>query len=166
MSVKELLLRSIEIGNRMVLPMFEDLRDAPLERTLPDDGLHAHWILGHVLFSEIHMIRVFAMGESTPYEEFMESFKSGPFPDPEGKGYPPYDELLELFRQERERTSVVLKSLSEAELNSRPEVLPDGYEEFIPTKAACFLETSHHLFNHRGQLADIRRRLGREILLY
>jgi hypothetical protein len=128
--------------------------------------LHAHWILGHVLFSEVHMIRVFAMGEPNPQEAFMEFFKTGPPPDPEGKGYPPYDELLELFRQERAHTRSVLDSLSEANLNSRPEVLPDGYEGFIPTKAACFMETNHHLFNHRGQLADIRRRLGRKILMY
>lgn len=166
MSVKSLLQRSIDIGNRMVLPFFDDLRDAPLERTLPDDGLHAHWILGHVLFSEIHMIRVFAMGGTNPCEELVGFFKSGPLPDPAGAGYPPYDELLELFRQERLHTRSVLETLSEEELNSRPEVLPDGYEEFIPTKAACFMETGHHLFNHRGQLADIRRRLGRKILMY
>lgn len=166
MSVKSLLQRSIDIGDRLVLPMFEDLKDAPLERTLENTGLHAHWILGHILLSEVHMIRIFGMGMPNPYGHYMEFFKSGPLPDPEGKGYPSYEKLLDEFRQERTHTRSVLEGLSEEELDQKPAYLPDGYEEFIPTKAACFLETSHHLFTHRGQLADIRRRLGREILLY
>jgi len=166
MSVKQLLEHSMTIGDRLVLPMFDDLADAPLERTFENTGLHAHWMLGHVLLSEVHIIRVFAMGETNPYEDYREFFKSGPLPDPEGQGYPPYDQLLDEFRQERAHSRSVLEKLSEEELAEKPVVLPDGYEEFIPTIAACFLETSHHLFHHRGQLADIRRRLRRDILMY
>ena len=86
MSVKQLLQHTMTIGDRMVLPFFDDLSDASLERTFEITGLHAHWILGHVLLSEVHMIRVFGMGDENPYQHYMPYFKRGPLPDPNGAG--------------------------------------------------------------------------------
>ena len=165
LEARDVLIANIEMGTKMITPMLEDLRDAALERTLPDGGNSAHWMLGHMLVSEAQMCRGFAMGEPNPYEALSEYFKGGTSADPAGKGYPPYEELMQKFREERSHTVSVLKELSGADLSAPPAIVLEGYEEFFPNKAAVFIVNGNHPFMHYGQLADIRRRLGREILM-
>jgi uncharacterized damage-inducible protein DinB len=153
------------MGSKLILPMFQDLQDAQLEGTMPNGGNSAHWILGHLILSEAQMCRGFAMGQENPYESWTALFKGGSTPDPEGKGYPPYEELLKTFSEEREHTISILQGLSEEDLESKPAIVMEGYEEFFPNKAAVFIVNGNHPFMHRGQLADIRRRLGRPILM-
>ncbi|MBD3673788.1 MAG: DinB family protein [Planctomycetaceae bacterium] len=165
MQARDVLIANIELGNQLVIPLFEDLKDAPLERTLPEGGNHAHWMLGHLLLSEAQMCRVFAMGEENPYADWNSFFKGGTSADPEGKGYPPYEQLLEKYRHERAHTISILEGLSEADLDARPAIVKEEYEAFFPNKAAVFILNANHPFMHYGQLADIRRRLGRDILM-
>lgn len=165
MQARDILIANIEMGNKLVMPMFEDLKDAPLERTLPDAGNHAHWMLGHLILSEAQMCRGFAMGEENPYEDWNQFFKGGTTPDPEGTGYPPYEELVQKFTEERAHTVSTLQKMTDEDLSSPPAILMEGYEEFFPNKAAVFIVNGNHPFMHRGQLADIRRRLGRDILM-
>ena len=145
--------------------MLEDLKDAPLERTLADRGNSAHWMLGHMLISEAQMCRGFGLGQENPHEEWNQFFKGGTSADPEGKGYPNYEELLQKYADERAHTISVLQGLSDNDLESKPAILREGYEDFFPNKAAVFVLNANHPFMHYGQLADIRRRLGRDILM-
>lgn len=165
MQARDVLIANIEMGNQLVIPLFEDLKDAPLERTLPDGGNHAHWMLGHLVLSEAQMCRGFGLGQENPYEEWNPLFKGGTSADPEGKGYPDYEELLQKYAEERAHTISVLQGFSTDDLASKPAILLEGYEEFFPNKAAVFILNANHPFMHYGQLADIRRRLGRDILM-
>jgi uncharacterized damage-inducible protein DinB len=161
----DVLIESIRQCDRLLLPMLEDLRDAPLERTLPEQGNHAHWIAGHLVFSEGHIVQRIALGEPNPAEDLRELFRGGTVPDPAGVGYPPYERLLERYRNARTETIRILSAFDGRELEAKPAELPAGYDSFFPHKAACFIVCGTHPMHHRGQLADIRRRLGRPRLI-
>jgi hypothetical protein len=165
MQACELLIRNVELGTKLIRPLLEDLQDAPLERTLSDRGNHAHWMLGHMLFSEAQMCRSFAMGQDNPYTEWSKLFKGGTESDTDAAEYPPYPELLGLFLSERENTIAILQGLTDDDLGTQPAIILPGYEDFFPNKAAVFILNANHPFMHYGQLADIRRRLGRDILM-
>ncbi|MDB4680114.1 DinB family protein [Planctomycetaceae bacterium] len=165
MHARDVLIGTVEMGNKMLLPMFQDLQDAQLEGTLPNGGNSAHWILGHLIVSEAQMCRGFAMGQESPYEKWNALFKGGSTPDPAGKDYPSYEELMKILIEERANTVSILQGISEEDLEAKPAIVMEGYEEFFPNKAAVFIVNTNHPFMHYGQLADIRRRLGRDILM-
>ena len=84
MQARDIIIQNMELGTKLIMPLLDDLKDAPLERTLPDGGNNAHWMLGHLLVSEASMCRGFGLGQENPYEDWNQFFKGGTTADPEG----------------------------------------------------------------------------------
>lgn len=161
----EVLTLSLQTCDRLLLPLLEDLRDAPLERSVPERGNHAHWIVGHLVYSEGRIVHEIAQGVPNPAEDLREQFRGGSTPAAAGDGYPSYDQLLERYRIARGETLRILSSLDERELAAKPSELSAKYNSFFPHKAACFMVCGTHGMHHCGQLADIRCRLDRRRLI-
>lgn len=165
MQSKEILILANRQCAAMTIPLLEDLSTAPLTAPALDSGNHAHWILGHLLLSE-YGIRHAMTGVPNPRESLKPIFGGGSKPDPEGKGYPAYGELVAELKTQHEATLAYLEGLTEADLDQPSKVPPrPGFEAFFGTVRALAMTMALHWMNHRGQLANCRSAAGRPPLM-
>ena len=83
MQSKDLLLVGSRQAYSLLLPLLEDLRDAPLVTPSPDGGNHAHWALGHLSVTEGQFRRI-TVGKDNPLESIKPLFGPGSKPSPTG----------------------------------------------------------------------------------
>ncbi|HEX8523777.1 MAG TPA: DinB family protein, partial [Tepidisphaeraceae bacterium] len=143
--------------------LLEDLKDAPLTPPTPRGGNHPLWVLGHITFVEAGIPRVL-FGEPHPLADWGHLFAPGTEPKPEAAAYPSFDELLKAFRTARARNMQILDQLGEAGLDQPTQKPLQGLEQMMRTAGDTFLILAMHHMHHRGQLADVRRALGRKPL--
>ena len=76
--------------------------------------------------------------------------------------YPPFDEILRVYREARAKNLQILEQLGEAGLDQPTKAPPRGLEQAMPNAGSTFLVLAMHQMNHRGQVADARRAAGRK----
>ncbi len=163
MQSKELLLTANQHAGTLTIPLMEDLRTAPLVPPTPG-GNHAHWVVGHLLFSEGRFQQIMQGGEN-PFEDLQSCFGGQSTPKADGSGYQPYADLLSALQLQHQTVIAMLESLTESDLDQPSQSCPPGFEPFFGTWRHVLLMRSMHWMMHRGQLADCRRAAGREPLL-
>ncbi len=156
----EILNYSMGLSSQMLMGLAEDLREHPMRRVC-ENGNHALWIMGHLAFSEAHIHRCMT-GEPNPLEHWADLFHGGTSPSDGASVYPSYDEVIQAAKSQRDKTITKLGSMTDSDLDTASANVPEGMEDFMGTVGKCMLITSVHPWHHRGQLADIRRALGRE----
>ncbi len=164
METKELLILGSRQCAQLVLPMLDDLSTAPHVSPVSGGGNHAHWLVGHILHSDGNF-RASMDGTPNPLASLAALFGAGTTPEPEGRGYPPYPELLAELKSRNEATLAWISGLSEQDLGRATQVVPPGFESFFGTWRQVLLMRIFHWMTHRGQLADCRRAAGRAPLL-
>ncbi len=144
----------------------EDLIDAPLATVQPDGGHHAMWLMGHAAHSEGGLLGIIT-GQPNPLDTWGPLFQQGSHPTSAASKYPPYREVLDHFTRLRAKTIALAARLTDTELDARPKSLPAELADipYFATVGSVLLFTAMHQMSHFGQLADIRRRLGRAPLL-
>jgi len=165
MQSKDLLTAGLQTSMGLVLPMLEDLRDSKLVAPTSAGGNHPWWIAGHLAYSEGHVLWDMMRGEPNPHAEWKALFAGGTQPDAEGAGYPDYEEILSKYQALREQTYALLASLSEDDLDQEAKNVPEDRKVFFGTYRQCFFAITLHGMMHRGQLADVRRVLGRDVMM-
>ena len=163
MQSKELLLMANQQSYFLTMPLMEDMATAPLVPPTPG-GNHAHWVVGHLLFSEGRFQQIMNGGEN-PFEELHQGFGGQSIPDPLGNAYRAYGDLLSEVQSQQQSVMSLLETLSELDLDQPCRSCPPGFEPFFGTWRQVFLMRPMHWMIHRGQLADCRRAAGREPLL-
>lgn len=163
MQSRELLLTANQHAYTLTMPLMEDLRTAPLVPPAPG-GNHAHWVVGHLLFSEGRFQQIMRGGEN-PFEDMQSCFGGQSTPISDGSGYQPYDDLLIRLQSQHQTVIALLETLTEEELDQPSQGCPPGFEPFFGTWRHVLLMRSMHWMIHRGQLADCRRAAGRAPLL-
>ena len=161
----ELIRAQLDTSYGITMPLIEDLSDQPLAQPSEKGGNHAWWVLGHLTFSEGDLLLNWMRGEENPLADLAPLFAGGTQPCSEAKSYPAYDELIERFKQLRAGTLEHLATLSDADLDKPSKNCPEQFASFFGTAGLCLSNTALHWMGHRGQLADVRRRLGREPLM-
>ncbi len=164
MQSRELLITALNQSYGLVLPLLEDLKSAPHVTPTSEGGNHAHWILGHLLYSE-GRFREMMRGVANPVQEIGELFGGGSSPEATGSGYPTYEELLGRLIELRRETMDWVNSLAEEDLDQASQNIPPGFEPFFGTWRQSLLMQAMHWMNHRGQLADCRRAAGRSRMM-
>ncbi len=148
----------------LVFPLLDDLQSAALISPITGSGNHAHWILGHLVYSE-GRYRDMMQRVPNPCQSLHQKFGGGSQPDPNGTEYPPYDQLLVQLRSMDEQFMHWLESTSEGDLDQAIEGVPPQFELYFGTWRHMFLMRAMHWMHHRGQLADCRRAAGRKPLM-
>jgi uncharacterized damage-inducible protein DinB len=148
----------------LVFPLLEDLRTASLVSPSAGSGNHAHWLLGHLVFSE-GRYREMMQRIPNPCQSLQNMFGGGSQPDPEGAEYPQYEELLSRLRSMDEEFMAWLECTTEEELDQAIAGVPPQFELYFGTWRHMFLMRAMHWMHHRGQLADCRRAAGRPPLM-
>jgi uncharacterized damage-inducible protein DinB len=161
MTTTETIRFALTLADGAFTQLAEDLGDAPLTRPTPRGGNHPMWVLGHITYIEAGIPHIL-YGETNPLAHWAPLFAPGSEPKDDAGAYPPYDEVLRAYRENRARTLKILDGLSEADLD-RPTKAPlKGLEEVLATFGRTLLVQALHQMTHRGQLADARRAAGRE----
>ncbi len=151
---------SLEGSKGWAMGLLEGIKDAPLTAPTPRGGNHPHWVLAHLIYSEASMVEAGLTGKPNPLEAWDSKFGMGSTPDPEARGYPPFEELLQQFEKVRARTLEVLATMTPADLD-KPSKAPEEMRSFLPTNGKVFEILIAHPIFHAGQVADARRALGR-----
>jgi hypothetical protein len=152
---------ALEIGDRSMLMLIEDLRDLPLMQPTPCGGNHPMWVLGHITFIEANVQHVL-FGEPNPLKHWAPLFAPGTEPTSDASKYPPFEEIIRTYRDFRARNLKTLEEIGEAGLDRPTKSPPKGLEQVFSTVGTSFLTLAMHQMSHRGQLADARRAAGRK----
>ncbi len=165
MESKDLLKLNLENCTSMILPMLEDMKDAPLTFPTSKGGNHPLWIAGHLAYSEGSLIQEMMLGQANPLADWKEIFSDGTEPSGDADKYPPLDEVLAKLQEMHQATMALLDSMSEDDLDTPTKNCPPDYEEFFGTYRRCFQMIASHWLMHQGQAADARRMAGRKPLM-
>jgi hypothetical protein len=161
MKTIELIQTAMALCEKATLSLIEDMRDAPLTQPTPRGGNHPLWVLGHITFIEGSVPQTL-FGEPNPVAHWAPLFAPGSEPKDDAAEYPSFDELLRTYRRLREQNLKLLDEIGETGLDRPTKAPPKGLEETLRTFGQAFLVIAIHQMNHRGQVADARRVLGRK----
>ena len=165
MQSKDLIKMNLESCKGMLLPMIEDMKDAPLTFPTLKGGNHPLWVLGHLAYSEDSLLQEMMLGESNPLAEWKEIFSNGTEPVDEAGQYPPFEEVLGKCLEAHQSSMALLESMSEEDLDTPSKNCPPQYASFFGTYRQCFQQIANHWWMHQGQVADARRAAGRKPLM-
>lgn len=159
----EVVCAALQSTQQLLTWFLSDLSDADLlVRPVPGAN-HIAWQLGHLLISEIGLVR-----EQLPDAAYPE-LPAG-FQEQHGKatasvdppvGFATQAQYVELANKIREATVAATNKLTDADL-SRPSV--GQMAAFAPTLGGILLLVSNHSLMHAGQFSVVRRKLGKPVL--
>ncbi len=134
----------------------------------PGPGLaHPLWICGHLTSSENLLVQVRCLGNKGPLDTtFSEHFPmGGPVKSTREHDYPPLATVLDTMKKVHEQTLQAIRGMSDA-LLAEPAFAADGksLHPHYRDKAGVVAHCSRHEAFHAGQLALIRRLLGKSFL--
>ncbi|MCA9100344.1 MAG: DinB family protein [Pirellulales bacterium] len=164
MQSKDLIRLNLDLAQMSVLPLIEDMVDAPLTAPTPNGGNHPLWVLGHLTYSEGSLVQAIMLGNPHPLAEWKDLFGIGSTPVYDESEYPAMREVLDRYRPVRAATLEVLDGLDEKDLDRESAACPENRREVFGTYRHCLAMVANHWFMHRGQVADARRAAGRGTL--
>lgn len=166
MKATEILATQIETSKGMVVPLLEDLADAPLTFPTANGGNHPLWIAGHLVFSEGSLAGPLMFGTPHPLGEWKDAFGRGSEPTDDASQYAvTIPEVIAKWDEIRENTLAQLAKLTDDDLDKPTAECPPGREAFFGTYGKALSAVAFHPYMHRGQLADARKALGRPPLM-
>jgi uncharacterized damage-inducible protein DinB len=166
MKITEAIARQIDDVRRWTLMLIADLHGDDWHHQ-PGPGLaHPLYLCGHLAFAQNLLVHVRCLETKGIVEEsFGAHFPIGaPIRSAREHRYPPVDEVLAVMHDVHARTLTVVRSLDDAIL-SEPAFGKDGaphphYRDKLGLLSHC---ARHEAF-HAGQIATIRRLLGKPFL--
>lgn len=161
MKATEFIAAALDFGRRAMEGMVADLdgKDlvaAPTAR----GGNHALWVLGHLAVSEASIVGKFIKGQEPALKEWQGLFGLGSEPAGDLSKYPTKAEVLKKSQAVRQETLDLLRSLSDKDLDKPTSVQQN--REIFGTIGRCLVTMVHHQAFHLGQIAVVRRALGRK----
>ena len=154
----------LDSSARAVLPLIEDMKDAPLTFPTARGGNHPLWVLGHLAWSEGQIVQQVMLGRPNPVASWQPLFGMGSETSAEAARYPTLDEALKAFQNLRAETLKLLETLNDSDLDRSSQGCPPEWKAFLGTYADCFRVIVLNTMHHRGQVADARRAAGRKPL--
>lgn len=161
MTGKDAILYSLQASSGMLKSYLGDLSDSDFTARPVPNANHIAWQLGHLIASEIKLIKheVHAVTYPTLPAGFAETH--GPKNNTADDGFLTKDEYIALFDKVRNVTLAAARGLPDGEFD-RPTEGPMA--SYAPNLGTLFLLISQHDLMHAGQFTPIRRKLGKPVL--
>jgi len=129
----------------------------------PVEGAHhAAWQLGHLLLNEHRMVEAVRPGYGGALPPDFERVHGKERALNDRDGYLPVAEYRKLMTIQRERTLALLSDLPPTEFDRPAPDFMRGYAKYI---SSVFLSIASHELMHAGQIAVVRRLLGKPIVV-
>src|SRR6476469_1787437 len=148
MNAMDTIRMALQVGDHAMMMLLEDMKDAALTQPTPRGGNHPLWVLGHITFIEAN-VRHILFGEPNPLAHWAPLFAPGSEPTSNASAYPPLDEILGKYREQRARNLNVLEEIGEQGLDRPTKAPPRGLEQVLSTVGRTFLVIGMHQMNHR-----------------
>jgi len=165
MKATDLIRFQLEMSKNLTASLLADMQDAPLTAPTPNGGNHPLWVAGHLAYSEAGLTNGAMFGKDHPLADWKEMFSGGSQPQYDATDYPTLTEILAKWDEVRTNTLKILDSLSDEDLDKPAANPPAGREEAFGTYGKILSIVAMHALMHRGQVADARRAVGREMLM-
>ena len=165
MTNAELLADQLDGTREWTLKLLADLKGDDWT-SQPAAGLaHPVWLCGHVACSQHLLIHVRCLGGGVLDESFTKHFPiGGPVRSAKEHGYPPVATVLATMEEVHRKTLAAVRGMSDA-LLAEPAFGGDGKPHpHYKDKAGAVAHCNRHEAFHAGQLAMIRRLLGKSFL--
>jgi uncharacterized damage-inducible protein DinB len=132
----------------------------------PAAGLaHATWLCGHLACSQHLLIHVRCLGRPFLSDAFVANFPiGGPVRSVREHAYPTIDELLRVMADVHARTLTAVRGMDDARLAEPCRGKDGGPHPHYRDKRGAVSHCGRHEAFHAGQLALIRRLLGKSFL--
>jgi hypothetical protein len=138
------------------------MSDAPLLRPGPWGGNHAMWIAGHLTVVEGRLQQMLH-GTPNPVAKWKPLFDWGSEPVDDPAAYPPFDEVLQKFKELRGQTHAFLDEVGDEGLDQPTKSQPPGFTGF-ETAGAAIIIIAGHACGHLGGLTVVRAAAGKQRL--
>jgi uncharacterized protein YndB with AHSA1/START domain len=135
------------------------LEKAPLQSPTENGGPHPLWVMGHLALVEGGFRHV-AFDQPNPVADWQDLFGRGTQPSDDASNYPPFDEVVERWRQLRAENLELLDATDPADFDNPCVNVPEGLEAIFASVGKGFMALALHTMAHRGHLACARRALG------
>lgn len=163
MEAKQVIRNALDSTMFILQTYLSDLTDEEL-LIQPGEGANLPaWQLGHLILSEDRLLAEFPGYKPVEWPAgFAERHSRGQTASTERTGWASKAQYLELYGQVRANTLAVLDGLSNEDLDTPSK---GAMAKFAPTYAAVLILASNHTLMHGGQLAVLRRKLGKAVLI-
>jgi DinB family protein len=160
-----LAIERIRSSRNFTQEFLQDLTPAEWCWTPPQVATHIAWQVGHLAVAQYNLCLRRIRGRTTEdhaliSDAFIDSFKGGSKPSADMALGPPLDEIKRVFEAVHQRALSELTGRSDAELD---EALAEPHPRF-KTKLAAIEYSPHHEAVHAGQIALLRRLMGKQPL--
>ena len=146
----------------MAMKHLAEMKDTPLARPGPWGGNHAMWIAGHLAVVEGRLHQMLN-GTPNPVHHWKPLFDWGSEPLDDLAAYPPFEEVLQTFRDLRAKTHAFLNEHGDAGLDRPTQSQPPGFAGF-ETAGAAIQIIAGHAIGHMGALTVLRAAAGKQRL--
>jgi hypothetical protein len=163
MKAHNVLLEALSTSRFVMSSYLKDLTDDDL-LVRPVEGAHnAAWQLGHLICSESQMIGgIRPQAQKLVSDDFTRRHDKSRAFEPSELWVVPKGEYLRLMELVRFATLNLLRELSDEDLAAAG---PEFTRKYAPTVGSVFSSISGHELMHAGQIAVIRRKLGKPVVI-
>lgn len=162
MTVKEVLIHTIEQAAWITRMYLNDLSDADLLiRPVPSMN-HVAWQLGHLVASE--HFKVTTLGHKMPElpRGFAEAHSKANASCDDPCRFASTAEYLSLMKKMHAGTIAAIKATPDEGFDK---TAPEAMRQYSPTIGAVFNLIGTHEFMHHGQIVALRRKLGKPVVI-
>ena len=162
MNVHDLLKHNVNFTHSITQAYVGDVsEDEMLVRAIPGSN-HLAWQLGHLIASEHQLMSMIGIDMPDLPDGFAEKHSTDNIESDDPSDFLSKDEYLALMRQTHDAAVAAIDGFDEAALD---EPSPERLRKFFPTVGAVLFMAGGHEMMHTGQIAAIRRKLGKPIVI-
>jgi hypothetical protein len=163
MDTKDAIQSAMDISMFVLNTYLSDLSHEDLMRRPSEGCNHLAWQLGHLISSEVYLLKAICPDQEVNLPEgFAEQHSKDTANVDDPAAFCSKDEYLQVFQQVRSATLEALRSLPDQELDGPS---PEQFRQHFPTVGQMFTLIGTHPMMHAGQFAVVRRRLGKPVLI-
>ena len=163
MNAKDAIRSSANLSTMVLKTYISDLDDADLMRRPGEGCNHLAWQLGHLISSEVQLLKMIAPGQGIELPDgFADAHSKEACDNDDPAGFHGKQTYVELFDQVRAASLAALDAYAESDLDNPA---PEDFREFCPTMGDMFTLIATHPMMHAGQFVIVRRQLGKPILM-
>lgn len=159
MNPSDFLADELDRTRQWTVNLLEDLSSSDCSRQFNDGLQTVHWILGHLIYAENALILKRCLNRDEVNPDFIEPFKIGSVVEPPDKGaLPPLENVRDEMDRIHKLATNGIRAMGPDELASPP---GGGPHPMFDTRQGAVFHAARHEAFHAGQIALIRRMLGK-----
>ena len=162
MNASDLLRHNVTFTHGITKAYVADITEDEMLVRAVEGSNHLAWQLGHLVASEQSLLRAIGCDAPDLPDGFVEAHDKSTIDCNDAGRFRTKDEYLALMDQMHEAAIAAIDKTTEAELDAST---PEKLRSFFPTVGSVLMMMGGHEMMHAGQIAAIRRKLGKPVVI-